>query len=151
METPKGWGKMTPTSDPNIREYVGTACNYLVPIVNDDADVVELEALIETVRSYVLTQVPDVADTVLAKLNLQQVVCEGVKRVQTVYTNDRVRWPKGSEYKDFAKRINAFMKVGDVIAAKTEIVDNPELGKRWQAEFEKRKAEARAIEDMLGS
>ena len=43
------------------------------------------------------------------------------------------------------------LKEGSVIAAKTEIVDNPELGKRWQAEFEKRKAEARAIEDMLGS
>jgi hypothetical protein len=151
METPKGWGNMAQTADPNIREFSGTACNYLVPIVDDDASVDELEQLVETVRAYVLTQVPDIAPTVLAKLNLQQIVCEGIKRVQTVYTNDRARWPKGSEYKDFAKKINAYMKAGDVESAKAEIVDNPDLGTRWQAEFEKRQAEARAIEDMLGS
>jgi len=151
METPKGWTNMTGTSDPNIREFHGTACNYLVPIVDDDADAAELAALVETVRSYVLTQVPDIAPTVLAKLNLQQIVCEGIKRVQTVYTNDRARWPKGSEYKDFAKKVNAFMKSGDVLAAKHAIVNEPELGTRWQAEFEKRQAEAKAIEEMLGS
>ena len=151
METPKGWAKMSTTSDPNIREFSGTACNYLVPIVDDDADVAELEQLVETVREYVLTQVPDIAPTVLAKLNLQQVVCEGIKRVQTVYTNDRARWPKGSEYKDFAKKINAHMKAGDLESAKAAMVDWPELAARWEAEFEKRKAEAAAIEKMLGS
>ena len=149
METPKGWDKMAETSDPNIREYHGTACNYLVPVVDDDASADELNTLIETVRSYVLTQVPDIADTVMAKLNLQQVVCEGIKRVQTVYTNDRNRWPKGGEYREFVKKANKLYDDQDgegLVALRNSESD---MFGKWKEALDAKLAKAEALRQAL--
>ena len=132
MQKPRGWDKMTDsTLGDNVREYHGDACNYVVPWVDESATREDVDQLLSEVESYIRSTVPNVPEGALSKLSFGQIVCEGVKRVQTVYTNDPNRWPKGNEYKEFTKGLNAAMAAGDTEAFRALAKANPELWTRY--------------------
>ena len=127
-----------------MREYNGDACKYLVPWIDENMDRGEIDAVIAGVLDYVNGLVPDMPDHVGEKFTFGMIFAEGLKRVQTVYTNDRNRWPKGGEYRDFVKQINSCMANKDKEGAKTLKAECPELFARW-AEVQAKKLEFATI------
>ena len=141
MKLPKGWNDLAETTiGEHVREYHGKACNYLVPMVDEDATREEIETLISEVRDYIFTIQPNVPESAMEKLTFGQVICEGIKRVQSVYTNDPNRWPKGTEWKDFNKAMNVAVEAGDREAFQKLATENPEFWERYDAAEKKRQA-----------
>ena len=128
----------------SMREYDGDACKYLVPWIDENMPRGEIDAVIAGVLEYVNELVPDMPEHVGEKFTFGMIFAEGLKRVQTVYTNDRNRWPKGGEYRDFVKQINVAMEGDDLEEAKALKASNPELFGRW-AEAQAKKAQFAAI------
>ena len=142
MNKPRGWDKMEETSiSDSIKEFSGDACSYLVPWVDESSDRADVDMLIQAVRDYITTTIPNVPDSALEKLTFGQIVCEGVKRVQSVYTNDPNRWPKGDDYKVFVKALNVAIKNQDMTAASALKAESPDLFAKWN--------EAEAAKDAI--